>query len=161
MEQLSKLRSSGKKRKRVGRGGSRGGTSGKGHKGQRARTSGNARIGFEGGQMPLVRRLPKRGFNNSMFSGQHEIIGLDQLEARFNDGDQVTLDILISKGVFISATRSFKVLGGELTKKLDVHAHAFSKSAQEKITKVGGSLTVVIRESRHVDHQGKKSSVEK
>ncbi len=87
MAQLNNLVSSGKKRKRVGRGGSRGGTSGKGHKGQKARSGGTVRAGFEGGQMPLYRRLPKRGFTNARFKPELIIVNLDRLDKAFNDGE--------------------------------------------------------------------------
>ena len=88
-----------KKRKRIGRGGSRGGTSGKGHKGHKARSGGGVRIGFEGGQMPLYRRLPKRGFTNARHKKYVIIVGLDRIIYAFNDGDNVTRQILIETKV--------------------------------------------------------------
>lgn len=140
-----------KKRKTVGRGGERGGTSGRGNKGQRARTSGNARPAFEGGQMPLYRRLPKRGFDNSMFQRLFVTIGLDKLDNMFNDGDTVTQEILLERGI-IKAPKGgkagmsvgFKVLGnGKLTKKLIVLADAFSESAKKAIQDCGGEARII------------------
>ncbi|HRN77698.1 MAG TPA: 50S ribosomal protein L15 [Candidatus Dependentiae bacterium] len=142
MAELHKLKSSGKKMKRVGRGGSRGGTSGRGHKGQRARTSGNAPAGFEGGQMPLYRRLPKRGFNNARFQCDTVIVNLVNLDS-FNDGDVVTREELIERGIIkrYKSKKPFvvKILGdGELTKKLIIHADAFSQSAKQAVEQAGG-----------------------
>jgi large subunit ribosomal protein L15 len=139
-----------KKRKRVGRGGSRGGTSGKGSKGQKARSGGYVAIGFEGGQMPLYRRLPKRGFTNARFKIIYQIVSLDTLDKTFNDGDVVNRDILVQKGL-ISASKSkksflcfVKVLGtGTLSKKLVVHAEAFSKTAEEAIKGLGGEVHIL------------------
>ncbi len=138
-----------KKRKRIGRGGSRGGTSGKGHKGQKARSGGGIRPGFEGGQMPLHRRLPKHGFTNARFKKIVEIINIKRLNEIFNEGDVVSKEILIEKGI-IKGKRSkrkfvLKVLGnGLLTKKLTVSADLFSKAAAEAIENIGGK---VIQES--------------
>ena len=134
-----------KKRKRVGRGGSRGGTSGKGHKGQKARSGGSIAPGFEGGQMPLHRRLPKRGFTNSRFKKEFQTVNLEQLERSFDDGAQVTREILIQKGLikgFKGKKNYFvKILGnGELNKKLTVSANSFSKSARAVIEKNGGQI---------------------
>lgn len=153
MFELSKLRSSGKSRKRIGRGGSRGGTSGKGHKGQSARSGGTVTRGFEGGQMPLHRRIPKRGFNNYNFKKEYSIVNVQQLENRFNDGDKVTIDSLINLGVVqprisspaIKNRKIFvKILGhGTLQKKLTVQAHAFSVSARTAIEKSGGIVEII------------------
>lgn len=148
MFKLNELTPLVKKRKRVGRGGSRGGTSGRGHKGQRARSSGNADIGFEGGQMPLYRRLPKRGFNNTAFQDVIQIINLATLERVFENGTTVTKELMIEKGV-ISAHKSkrifaIKILGkGELNKKLIVCAELFSASALVAIEKVGGEARII------------------
>jgi large subunit ribosomal protein L15 len=139
-----------KKRKRVGRGGKRGGTSGKGSKGQKARSGGYVAIGFEGGQMPLYRRLPKRGFTNARFKIVYQIVSLDTLDKTFNDGDVVNRDILVQKGL-ISESKSkksllcfVKVLGtGTLSKKLVVHAEAFSKTAEEAIKGLGGEVHIL------------------
>ena len=144
MLQLNNLKSAGKDRKRIGRGGSRGGTSGRGHKGQKARTSGPVRLGFEGGQMPLIRRLPKRGFTNARFKKSFEVVGIDRLEKQFEGGDKVTRDSLIEKGIFKPSVRFFKILGnGTLTKSLDVQAHAFSQSALDAISGAGGKAIVI------------------
>ena len=131
-----------KKRKVIGRGGARGGTSGRGHKGQKARTSGTVGSVFEGGQMPLSRRLPKRGFNNTRFKAEWLIINLDRLEAKFNAGDQVTRQALLEKGLMKKSDASqIKILGsGKLTKKLVVYADAFSEGAIKNITNQGGQV---------------------
>jgi len=145
MLKLNNLSTLVKKKQRVGRGGSRGGTAGRGHKGQRARTSGNVRPGFEGGQMPLFRRLPKRGFTNSPFQVDVEIINLNQLNEKFNDGDIITRQELVEKGLIHlkKGTRGVyslvKVLAkGTLTKKLTITADAFSESAIQAIVDRGG-----------------------
>jgi large subunit ribosomal protein L15 len=134
-----------KKRKRVGRGGSRGGTSGRGHKGQNARSGGGVGPVFEGGQMPLTRRLPKRGFNNTRFAQEWITINLGTLSAMFENGAEITKDVLCQSGTLNCSKQAFfKVLGnGTLDKKLIVHAHAFSKSALEAIEKHGGQAHVV------------------
>jgi len=134
-----------KTRKRIGRGGNRGGTSGKGNKGQRARTSANVGIGFEGGQMPLIRRLPKRGFNNTRFQQETKIINLKQLDQVFTAGTCITKEVLIEKGL-IKGARKFllKILGnGTLSKKLIIHANAFSDKALEAIKSVGGEVHII------------------
>ena len=147
MFQLHKLQSLVKKRKRVGRGGKLGGTAGKGHKGQKARTGKDVRRGFEGGQMPLQRRLPKRGFSNALFRKEYEIVSLDQLAKVFESGDIVNTQALIEKGLISPSTPrvgGFKVLASEnFSKNLIVHAHAFSKSAQELIIKHGGQAHII------------------
>ena len=134
-----------KESRRLGRGigSGHGKTSGKGHKGQWARSGGGVRPGFEGGQMPLVRRIPKRGFNN-YFKKQYSIVNVCDLE-RFNDGDVVDAAVLLGNGV-LSKVESYgvKVLGkGELTKKLTVRANKFTKSAAEAIEKAGGKVEVL------------------
>ncbi len=129
------------KRKGRGAGTGNGKTAGRGHKGQKARSGGGVRIGFEGGQMPLARRIPKRGFNN-IFAKPLEIINLSALNA-FNDGDTVTAQALLEKGILSKCTYGYKVLGnGKITKKLTVEASAFSKSAQEAIEAAGGKAEV-------------------
>ena len=134
-----------KESRRLGRGigSGLGKTSGKGHKGQWARSGGGVRPGFEGGQMPLVRRIPKRGFNN-YFKKQYSIVNVCDLE-RFNDGDVVDAAVLLGNGV-LSKVEDYgvKVLGkGELTKKLTVRANKFTKSAAEAIEKAGGKVEVL------------------
>lgn len=131
--------------KRLGRGigSGLGKTSGKGHKGQNARSGGGVRPGFEGGQMPLLRRSPKRGFTNN-WSKEYTTINVSDLE-RLNDGTVVTAEMLKSKGM-ISKVEPYglKVLGnGNLTKKLTVKAAKFTKSAADKISQAGGSIEVV------------------
>jgi len=140
MPQLDKLTPLCKKRKRVGRGGSRGGTSGKGHKGQKARSGGSIKATFEGGQMPLVRRLPKRGFNNIRFQTEVKTVNLQRLSDLFNDGDTVDKKVLIEKGVLKGKGKFIlKILGnGTLEKKLTVVADAFSRSAAQKIKDLDG-----------------------
>lgn len=134
-----------KSKKRLGRGigSGLGKTAAKGHKGQWARSGGGVRIGFEGGQMPLARRLPKRGFDNR-WKKVYTIVNVDMLE-KFNDGDEITAELLLSMGI-ISKVESYgiKILGdGELTKKLTVKANKFTKTAIEKIEKVGGKVEVL------------------
>lgn len=132
-------------RRRVGRGpGSGAGkTAGKGHKGQKSRSGYSRRFGFEGGQMPLVRRLPKRGFTNN-FRIEFQVVNLRDLERVFGDGDVVSPESMIDKGLVRKGAKPVKILGsGELTKKLNVKAHKFSTAAQSSIEKVGGSCEVV------------------
>ena len=129
--------------KRKGRGHATGNgkTAGRGHKGQKARSGGGVRIGFEGGQMPLARRIPKRGFNN-IFAKPMEIINLSALNA-FEDGDVVTAEALLAKGILKKCPYGYKVLGnGKVTKKLTVEASAFSQSAKEAIEAAGGKAEV-------------------
>ena len=124
-----------------GHGSGNGKTAGKGHKGQKAR-SGQPRVGFEGGQMPLYRRLPKRGFKH-VGRAQIETISLSALEA-FEDGADVTVEALLEKGIIRDAKDGVKVLGnGELTKKLNVAVNAYSASAKAKIEELGGKAEVI------------------
>ena len=129
------------KRKGRGAGTGNGKTAGRGHKGQKARSGGGVRVGFEGGQMPLARRVPKRGFNN-IFAKPLEIVNLSALNA-FDEGSVVTAEALLEKGILSKCTYGYKVLGnGKITKKLTVQASAFSKSAQEAIEAAGGKAEV-------------------
>ena len=129
-------------RKGRGKGSGNGKTAGRGHKGQWARSGGGVRVGFEGGQMPLVRRLPKRGFNN-IFAKRLESVNVSALE-KFEDGATVTVSDLLEKGILSKCENGVKILGnGSLTKKLTVRASAFSASAKEKIEAVGGKAEVV------------------
>ena len=142
---LNELESISKNRKRVGRGpGSGSGkTSGKGHKGQNARSGGGVRPGFEGGQIPLYRRLSKRGFNNYNFRTVYATVNVSDLE-RFADGTEVTKELLIEAGLVKKELDGIKVLGnGELTKKLTVKANKFSDSAKTKIENIGGKTEVI------------------
>ena len=130
------------KRKGRGAGSGNGKTAGRGHKGQWARSGGGVRAGFEGGQMPLARRLPKRGFNN-IFAKPLEIVNLSALN-KFEDGATVNVCDLLEKGILSKCEYGVKVLGnGEITKKLTVRASAFSASAKEKIVAAGGKYVVV------------------
>ena len=130
-------------RKGRGAGSGNGKTAGKGHKGQNARSGGGVRPGFEGGQLPLYRKLPKRGFNNARFGKQYSVINVEALN-KFNDGDVVDSAALLLNGVINSVCDGIKILGeGELTKKLTVKAKVFSASAKEKIEAVGGKTEVV------------------
>ena len=145
LHELSPQEGSVKERFRTGRGAGSGNgkTAGKGHKGQNARSGGGVRPGFEGGQLPLYRKLPKRGFNNARFGKQYSVINVEALN-KFNDGDVVDSAALLLKGVINSVCDGVKVLGeGELTKKLTVKAKVFSASAKEKIEAVGGKTEVV------------------
>ena len=129
------------KRKGRGAGTGNGKTAGRGHKGQKARSGGSIRAGFEGGQMPLARRIPKRGFNN-IFAKPLEIVNLSALNA-FADGDTVTAQALLDKGILSKCEYGYKVLGnGKLAKKVTVEASAFSKSAKEAIEAAGGKAEV-------------------
>ncbi|SEU01280.1 large subunit ribosomal protein L15 [Salinibacillus kushneri] len=133
-----------KKRNRVGRGMSSGNgkTSGRGHKGQKARSGGGTRPGFEGGQMPLFQRLPKRGFTN-IHRKEYAVINLEALN-RFEDGTEVTPELLIETGVVSKLKAGVKVLAkGNLEKKLTVKAHKFSASAKEAIEAAGGQTEVI------------------
>jgi len=132
-------------RKRVGRGpgSGNGKTAGRGHKGQKSRSGYSRRYGFEGGQMPLVRRIPKRGFTN-IFRVEFQVVNLRDLERVFADGDTVSPEEMIEKGLVRAGKRLVKVLAdGELSKKLTVRAHKFSASARVGIEKAGGSCEVV------------------
>ena len=132
-------------RKRVGRGTSsgHGKTSGKGHKGQNARSGGGVRAVFEGGQLPLYRRLPKRGFTNARFKVEYAVINMTDLN-RFDDGAVVTPELLKEMGLVKNQLSGIKVLGnGTLEKKVIVKAHKFSAKAAEQIEKLGGKAEVI------------------
>ena len=130
------------KRKGRGHGTGNGKTAGRGHKGQKARSGGGVRIGFEGGQMPLARRLPKRGFHN-IFGTTYVPVNVSVLE-RFEAGTEVTEELLLETGIVSKLGDGVKILGnGELTKNLTVKASAFSASAKEKIEKAGGKAEVI------------------
>lgn len=132
-------------RKRIGRGigSGNGKTAGKGHKGQNARSGGGVRLGFEGGQLPLYRRLPKRGFSNAKFKVRYATINLSDLN-RFEDGAVVTPELLKEMGLVKNQLDGIKVLGnGTLEKKLTVKAHNFSTRAQAEIERLGGKIEVM------------------
>ena len=135
------------KKKRVGRGpgSGLGKTAGRGHKGQKSRSGYSKKIGFEGGQMPLQRRLPKRGFTN-IFKKKWLEISLSKLEENFNASDEITPEILHSRGLIKKAKHDLVILGsGDLTKALKVSAHRFTKAAREKIEKAGGTVVEIIK----------------
>lgn len=134
-----------KNRKRVGRGigSGHGKTSGRGQKGQNSRSGGGVRLGFEGGQNPLVFRIAKRGFNNYEFATRYAVINISDLE-KFDDGAEITPELLKEMGIVKNLQDGLKVLGnGELTKKLTVNANKFSKIAKEKIENAGGKAKVI------------------
>ena len=144
LSELSPAAGSAKAPKRKGRGHASGNgkTAGRGHKGQNARSGGGVRPGFEGGQMPLYRRLPKRGFTN-IFAKQYVEVNVEQLN-RFDENTEVTAELLKEKGVISKIKDGVVILGrGELEKSLTVKAKRFSSTAREKITKAGGKVEVV------------------
>ncbi|MFS0865270.1 50S ribosomal protein L15 [Fredinandcohnia sp. 179-A 10B2 NHS] len=144
LHELKPAEGSRKTRNRVGRGtgSGNGKTSGKGHKGQKARSGGGVRPGFEGGQTPLFQRLPKRGFTN-ISRKDYAIVNLETLN-RFEDGTEVTPELLIETGVVSKLNAGIKILGkGSLDKKLTVRAHKFSSTAQEAIEAAGGKTEVI------------------
>jgi len=134
-----------KRRRRVGRGSGtgRGKTCGRGHKGSGSRAGASSLLLYEGGQMPLFRRLPKRGFSNFKFETRYKIVNVSQLE-RFDEGATVGVEQLSSAGLIDSLKNKVKILGdGELTKKLQVTAHKFSKTAEQKIVASGGTAKII------------------
>jgi large subunit ribosomal protein L15 len=144
LHELKPAEGSRKERKRLGRGigSGQGKTAGKGHKGQNARSGGGVRLGFEGGQTPLYRRLPKRGFTN-FARKEFAIVNLDTLN-RFADGTEVTPELLIETGVVSNEKAGIKILAkGTLEKKLTVKAHKFSSAAKEAIEAAGGNTEVI------------------
>ncbi len=145
LQELSPIAGSKKEVKRVGRGAGsgHGKTAGKGHKGQKARAGRGMRPGFEGGQMPLQRRIPKRGFNN-VFAKEIVSVNVSTLEKVFNDGDTVDAAALKNAGVINKELDGIKILGnGEISKKLTVKVNAYSESAKQKIEAAGGKAEVI------------------
>ena len=144
ISELSPAPGSVKESKRKGRGigTGNGKTAGRGHKGQKARSGGGVRVGFEGGQMPLARRVPKRGFNN-IFAKPLEFVNVSELN-KFDEGAVVDAQALLAAGILSKCPNGVKILGnGELTKKLTVNAAAFSEAAKQKIEAAGGKTEVV------------------
>ena len=144
IHELTPAADSNKAVKRIGRGhgSGNGKTAGKGHKGQNARSGGGVRIGFEGGQMPLARRIPKRGFNN-IFATKYAVVNVSDLN-KFKDGTVVDAELLKATGLIKKEYDGIKILGnGELTSQLTVKAAKFSQSAAEKIEKAGGKAEVM------------------
>ena len=145
LHELSPVPGSTKERKRIGRGpaSGQGKTAGKGHTGQKARAGRGMQIGFEGGQMPLQRRIPKRGFNN-IFRKEFATVNIASLDKAFNDGDTVTIEALVASGLVKKTLDGVKVLGnGEISKKLTVQVNAYSETAKSKIEAAGGKAEVV------------------
>ena len=145
LHELSPQEGSTKEKFRKGRGAGSGNgkTAGKGHKGQNARSGGGVRPGFEGGQLPLYRKLPKRGFNNYRFGKKYAVINVQSLN-KFNNGDVVDCGTLLAAGIINNCFDGVKVLGeGEISKSLTVKAAVFSATAKEKIEAVGGKTEVV------------------
>ena len=135
-----------KPRRRVGRGGGSGlgGTSGRGHKGQNARSGGGVRPGFEGGQMPLQRRLPKRGFKNALFKIVYGVVDLDSLQEFFPEKTDISLDDIYERRI-VHPSQMVKILArGDVSRPLNVEAHRFSRAAVEKITAAGGTVKELI-----------------
>jgi len=144
LHELKPAEGSTKAKKRIGRGTAtgQGKSAGKGQKGQKARTGGGVRLGFEGGQMPLYRRLPKIGFTN-IFRKEYAVVNLSDLE-RFDNGTVVNIEVLKEAGLVKAMLDGVKILGnGELSKNLTVQAHKFSKTAAEKIAAAGGKVEVI------------------
>ncbi len=134
-----------KKKRIVGRGSSsgRGTTAGKGNKGQQSRSGGKVYVGFEGGQMPLYRRIARRGFSNYWFKKEYAVVNLAELEAKYSEGETVNRESLVLKGIVGKSEKLIKVLGnGNISKKLDVSVDKISSSAKEKIEKAGGKVTI-------------------
>lgn len=147
LNNLSPAKGSTHKKKRVGRGpgSGLGKTAGRGNKGQKSRSGYSSKSGFEGGQMPLQRRLPKRGFTN-IFKTKWLEVSLAKLEANFNDGDEVTPEILHERGLIKKAKHDLVILGsGDVTKALKISAHRFTKNAKDKVEKAGGTITEIVK----------------
>lgn len=146
IEQLKPAQGSKKKPKRIGRGlgSGHGRTSTKGHKGQKARSGGAKGPGFEGGQMPLQRRIPKRGFSNAPFKKVYSVLNLSDLNRISQEVDVITPEILKEKGLIKKIKDGLKILGrGDIDRPITVKAHAFSKSARQKIESKGGKVEVL------------------
>jgi large subunit ribosomal protein L15 len=160
LNNLRKPAGSTHKKKRLGRGpgSGLGKTSGKGHKGQKSRSGYSRKIGFEGGQMPLQRRLPKRGFTN-IFKKEWLEISVAKLESSFEAGDEVTPEILHERGLIKKAKHDLVVLGtGELTKALKISAHRFTAGAKKKIEKAGGTMTEIAQKATFDSQANKRSA---
>ena len=135
-----------KARKRFGRGtgSGHGKTAGRGHKGFFSRSGSSRRVGFQGGQMPLFRRVAKRGFSNNFFAADVAVINVGELNEAFDAGSEITPEMLVEKGLVRSSFEELKVLGdGELSKNLKISAHRFSASAEAKISAAGGTYNVI------------------
>lgn len=155
---LSAPKGANKKKRIVGRGSSsgRGTTAGKGNKGQQSRSGGKTYVGFEGGQMPLYRRIAQRGFSNYPFKKEYVIVNVKLLEEKFNDGDTVNKESLIARGLLDSADKLVKILAdGDVKKKLTIVVDKVSVTAKEKIEKAGGSVKIA---TAAVSTESKKSA---
>lgn len=141
-----------KTRRRVGRGtgSGLGGTSGRGHKGQNARSGGGVRPGFEGGQMPLQRRLPKHGFKNFLFKITYNVIDLDSLQEAFPDKADISLEDIYKRGLAHKKSLVKILARGEVDKPLNVEAHKFSAAAADKIVKAGGKVVALLEEEAEI-----------
>ena len=160
LNNLSPAKGSTHKKKRVGRGpgSGLGKTAGRGHKGQKSRSGYSRKIGFEGGQMPLQRRLPKRGFTN-IFKKKWLEVTLAKIEENFNAGEEITPEVLHERGLIKKAKHDLVILGnGELTKDLKVSAHRFTKSAKEKIENAGGTVTLLVKEKKEEEAKADNKS---
>ncbi|RIK84866.1 MAG: 50S ribosomal protein L15 [Planctomycetota bacterium] len=158
IDQVNRGITKNRKRRRVGRGpgSGRGKTSSRGHKGQGSRSGTSTQAVFEGAMMPLVRRIPKRGFNNP-FAKDVMTVNVGDLDAIFESGDEITPDTLRASGLIRGRFDVLKILGdGDLSKKLKISAHKFSKSAQEKIEKAGGQITLLSGPKPVVKNQKKQ-----
>ncbi|MGI8668616.1 MAG: 50S ribosomal protein L15 [Aridibacter sp.] len=144
-----------KKRRGRGPGSGNGKTGGRGHKGQKSRSGYSRRAGFEGGQMPLQRRLPKRGFTN-IFKKKWIEVRLSTLESNFEVGDEITPEILRQRGLIKKAKHDLVILGnGDVSKKLTINAHRFTNAAKEKIENAGGTVNLIVREKKSEETQEK------
>jgi large subunit ribosomal protein L15 len=136
-----------KKPRRVGRGAASGlgTTAGRGNKGQQSRSGGKVYVGFEGGQMPLYRRIARRGFSNYPFKKEYSVFNLCDLQVKYSDGETVSTETLVKKGLLKNTNLPVKILGnGEITKKIAVNVEKISASAKEKIEKAGGTVTLKV-----------------
>ncbi|MBC7898806.1 MAG: 50S ribosomal protein L15 [Saprospiraceae bacterium] len=150
LNNLSPAKGSTHKKKRVGRGpgSGLGKTAGRGHKGQKSRSGYSSRPGFEGGQMPLQRRLPKRGFTN-IFKKEWVEVNLAKIDESFKAGEEVTPEILHARGLVKKAKHDLVILGnGDITKALKISAHRYTKTAKDKIEAAGGEATLIVREPK-------------
>lgn len=148
---LTAPRGANKKDRRVGRGSSsgRGSTAGRGNKGQQSRSGGKVYVGFEGGQMPLYRRIAHRGFSNFPFKAEYVCFNLSDIEAKYSDGEVVEKKTLIEKGLLKGAVLTVKILAdGEITKKLTFNVDKVSESAKAKIEKAGGTVNLISAEKK-------------
>ena len=163
LHNLSNVKGAVHRRKRIGcgEGSGHGKTSGKGHKGQRARSGGSIRVGFEGGQMPIFRKLPRRGFNNKNFHTLYETVNIGELAKLDDSVSEVNREVLVGAGLVRANSNPLKILGdGELSKGLKITADKFSSSAKEKIEKAGGEAIIPATESKEEPKDDKAEASE-